>query len=227
MKREAMIEDLVCSIAQTMGGFWCKVCWFKIWGCHFESQMFYCVIFWWSNWKQDYGFYGGGGGGGGEGQGSRMYRSSQRGFNEFFMEPTTPPSNFRRKNGEDLPSEFSPGLLDLHSSDTELLPEVGIWHFNQISQLKMWKCILRLDFITSYVSAFLMCNAGMAISWQRLILMKWCCKSVYENLIMCVIMISSMPFFLSERDLSQLLFKILMAVCFACFSLHCLFLTFC
>lgn len=75
---------------------------------------------------QDYGFYGGGGGGGGEGQGSRMYRSSQRGFNEFFMEPTTPPSNFRRKNGEDLPSEFSPGLLDLHSSDTELLPEMPV-----------------------------------------------------------------------------------------------------
>ncbi|KAL5538018.1 hypothetical protein UlMin_045345 [Ulmus minor] len=68
---------------------------------------------------QDYGFYGGGGGG----QGSRMYRSGQRSFNEFYVEPSTPP---RRKNGEDSPNEFSPGLLDLHSFDTELLPEMPV-----------------------------------------------------------------------------------------------------
>ncbi|GMN37234.1 hypothetical protein TIFTF001_006639 [Ficus carica] len=74
--------------------------------------------------EEDYGFYGGGGGGGG--QGSRMYRNSQRGFNDFFTEPSTPPSNSRRKNGEDSPSEFSPGLLDLHSFDTELLPEMPV-----------------------------------------------------------------------------------------------------
>ncbi|KAF3450758.1 hypothetical protein FNV43_RR06847 [Rhamnella rubrinervis] len=71
---------------------------------------------------QDFGFYGGGGGG----QGSRMYRTAQRGYNEFFMEPSTPPSNSRKKNGEDSPSEFSPGLLDLHSFDTELLPEMPV-----------------------------------------------------------------------------------------------------
>ncbi|PON88463.1 Kinesin-like protein [Trema orientale] len=79
---------------------------------------------------QDFGFYGsvgGGGGGGGGGQGStRMYRSAQRGFNDFFMEPSTPPSNSRRKNGEDSPTEFSPGLLDLHSFDTELIPEMPV-----------------------------------------------------------------------------------------------------
>ncbi|CAL5439802.1 unnamed protein product [Camellia sinensis] len=77
---------------------------------------------------QDYGYYGGG-------QGSRMYRNAPRNFNggsEFFTEPSSPPVNSRpsgqRKNGEDpdSPSGFSPGLLDLHSFDTELLPEVDI-----------------------------------------------------------------------------------------------------
>ncbi|GMP34851.1 hypothetical protein CsSME_00007549 [Camellia sinensis var. sinensis] len=63
-----------------------------------------------------------------------MYRNGQRSFNggsEFFTEPLMPPINSRpsgqRKNSEDpeSPSGFSPGLLDLHSFDTELLPEVG------------------------------------------------------------------------------------------------------
>lgn len=61
-----------------------------------------------------------------------MYRTGQRGFNggnEFYTEPSTPPVSSRpssqRKSGEQLPNEFSPGLLDLHSFDTELLPEVG------------------------------------------------------------------------------------------------------
>lgn len=78
---------------------------------------------------QDYNFYGGGGGG----QGMRMYRNAQRsynGANEFYVEPSTPPVSSRpssqRKNGEDSPSEFSPGLLDLHSFDTELLPEIPV-----------------------------------------------------------------------------------------------------
>ncbi|XP_030970859.1 kinesin-like protein KIN-13B isoform X1 [Quercus lobata] len=89
--------------------------------------------------QQDYGFYGGGGGGG---QGSRMYRNAQRGFNggnEFLLEPSTPPgpgnSRSRKNNGggggggggEDSPGgDFSPGLLDLHSFDTELLPEMPV-----------------------------------------------------------------------------------------------------
>ena len=65
-----------------------------------------------------------------------MYRNAQRGLNggsDFFLEPSTPPpgnSRTRKSNGgggggEDSPGEFSPGLLDLHSFDTELLPEVG------------------------------------------------------------------------------------------------------
>ena len=57
------------------------------------------------------------------------------GGNEFYSEPSTPPLNSRsmgqRKTGEEQvsPSEFSPGLLDLHSLDTELLPEVGLLIF--------------------------------------------------------------------------------------------------
>lgn len=65
-----------------------------------------------------------------------MLRNSQRGFNgvnEYYMEPSTPPGNYRastqKKNGEDSPGDFSPGLLDLHSFDTELLPEVSIYRF--------------------------------------------------------------------------------------------------
>ncbi|KAG4211751.1 hypothetical protein ERO13_A02G086900v2 [Gossypium hirsutum] len=67
---------------------------------------------------QDYAFYGGGGGS----QGSRMYKNVQRGSNtgnDYFTEPTTPPFSSRPPSGE-----FSPGLLDLHSFDTELLPEI-------------------------------------------------------------------------------------------------------
>lgn len=77
---------------------------------------------------QDYGFYGGGGGG----QGSRTSRNAQRGINagnDYYMEPNTPPASSRtsnqRRNGDD-PSELSPGLLDLHSFDTELIPEMPV-----------------------------------------------------------------------------------------------------
>ncbi|KAJ8490965.1 hypothetical protein OPV22_012686 [Ensete ventricosum] len=63
---------------------------------------------------------------------SRMLRSMHKGMSgEFSMsgEPLTPPltsrSSSQRKNGEEVsPSELSPGILDLHSFDTELLPEV-------------------------------------------------------------------------------------------------------
>ncbi|GAV64486.1 Kinesin domain-containing protein [Cephalotus follicularis] len=75
---------------------------------------------------QDFNFYGGAGGGG---QGLRTYRNAQRGFtggNDFYAEPTTPPVSSRQKNGEDLQNDFSPGLLDLHSFDTELLPEMAV-----------------------------------------------------------------------------------------------------
>ncbi|XWS69879.1 hypothetical protein CRYUN_Cryun03dG0001800 [Craigia yunnanensis] len=62
--------------------------------------------------SQEFGFYGGG----------RMSKKSP--------EPGTPSvcsgsSSLRKNNDEYVsPSELSPGLLDLHSFDTELLPEV-------------------------------------------------------------------------------------------------------
>uniref|UniRef100_M4EEI2 Kinesin-like protein n=1 Tax=Brassica campestris TaxID=3711 RepID=M4EEI2_BRACM len=74
----------------------------------------------------DYGYYAGGGGQ----AATRGYhhQNAQRG-NDFFGEPTTPQYSSRpssqRKNTADE-SEFSPGLLDLHSFDTELLPEIPV-----------------------------------------------------------------------------------------------------
>lgn len=60
-----------------------------------------------------------------------MYRSmlGQRSFSggsDLFVEPLSPPGNPRRTNGEEQvsPNESSPGLLDLHSFDTELIPSV-------------------------------------------------------------------------------------------------------
>ncbi|RDY04745.1 Kinesin-like protein KIN-13B [Mucuna pruriens] len=68
---------------------------------------------------QDYNLYGGGG--------RIMYRNAQRSFNEYCMDPSTPPRSYAvKKNGDedDSPRDFSPGLLDLHSFDTELLPQM-------------------------------------------------------------------------------------------------------
>ncbi|KAJ4708432.1 Kinesin-like protein [Melia azedarach] len=64
--------------------------------------------------SQDFGLYGGG----------RMGRKSS--------DPTTPPyctrsSSLRKKVDDHVsPSELSPGLLDLHSFDTELLPQMPV-----------------------------------------------------------------------------------------------------
>ncbi|KMT00805.1 hypothetical protein BVRB_9g220810 [Beta vulgaris subsp. vulgaris] len=74
--------------------------------------------------QQDYGYYG---------QGTRGSRNGQRGYGsgngDYYTEPSTPPVNpsrISRKNSEGQISanEFSPGLLDLHSHDTELLTEM-------------------------------------------------------------------------------------------------------
>ncbi|CAJ2661252.1 kinesin-like protein KIN-13B isoform X2 [Trifolium pratense] len=67
-------------------------------------------------------------------QGGRMYRNVQRSYNgggsDYYMEPASPPDAFRasnlKMNGEDSTGDFSPGLLDLHSFDTELLPEIPV-----------------------------------------------------------------------------------------------------
>ncbi|CAH9052810.1 unnamed protein product [Cuscuta europaea] len=63
-------------------------------------------------------------------QGARVSRGSQRsGGSDLFPEPLTPPSDPRPASqwkNVDEPSEFSPGLLDLYSVDTELLPEIPV-----------------------------------------------------------------------------------------------------
>ncbi|EHA8589582.1 kinesin-like protein KIN-13B [Cocos nucifera] len=65
---------------------------------------------------------------------SRMLRSMQKGMSGESLlsaEPSTPPlssrSSSQRKNGDVVsPSELSPGILDIHSFDTELLPEMPV-----------------------------------------------------------------------------------------------------
>lgn len=56
-----------------------------------------------------------------------MYRPNRTNSGDLFAEPLTPPESFRRKNADEQasPSEYSPGLLDLHSSDSEFLTEVA------------------------------------------------------------------------------------------------------
>ncbi|CAH9122819.1 unnamed protein product [Cuscuta epithymum] len=71
---------------------------------------------------QDSGYYGGA-------QGSRAYmgpQSTYGGGSDKFLEPLMQLG--QRRSGEDqvLQNEFSPGLLDLHSLDTELLPEFPV-----------------------------------------------------------------------------------------------------
>ncbi|KAL7600154.1 hypothetical protein Lser_V15G25229 [Lactuca serriola] len=81
--------------------------------------------------SQDFGYYGGGGGG----QGSRMYNNNRNigtqrslsGGSDLFAEPLTPPGRQKKHGGAvDDPNGFSPGLLDLHSFDTELISEVPV-----------------------------------------------------------------------------------------------------
>ncbi|KAG6428972.1 hypothetical protein SASPL_107011 [Salvia splendens] len=74
---------------------------------------------------QDFGYNKGGG------HGSGLYRSLQgqrsyTGSSDLFSEPLSPPGNLGRQNveGQNSPNEYSPGLLDLHAFDTELLTTV-------------------------------------------------------------------------------------------------------
>ncbi|KAI3803409.1 hypothetical protein L1987_31560 [Smallanthus sonchifolius] len=84
-----------------------------------------------ANTSSDFGYYGGGGGG----QGSRMYNSNRSigtqrslsGGSDLFTE-LTPPRQKKHGGGGggDDANGFSPGLLDLHSFDTELISEVPV-----------------------------------------------------------------------------------------------------
>ncbi|XP_023760274.1 kinesin-like protein KIN-13B isoform X2 [Lactuca sativa] len=68
---------------------------------------------------QDFGFYGNN-----DVEGSRINRNSQR--NADVLTPGSRSSSFTKYGGVEQvsPNEFSPGLLDLHSFDTELLTDV-------------------------------------------------------------------------------------------------------
>jgi len=64
---------------------------------------------------------------------SRMYKTNRaaNGGVELYSEPSTPPvysrsSSQKNVDGRLSPSELSPGILDLHSIDTELLPEASV-----------------------------------------------------------------------------------------------------
>ncbi|CAH1439280.1 unnamed protein product [Lactuca virosa] len=79
--------------------------------------------------SMDFGYYNGNGA-----QDSRMYNNSRNistqmsvtGGTNLFTEPFSPPARHKKLGGGggDDPSDFSPGLLDLHSHDTELISEV-------------------------------------------------------------------------------------------------------
>ncbi|XP_021741539.1 kinesin-like protein KIN-13B [Chenopodium quinoa] len=89
-----------------------------------------------ANLPQDYGFYGGEGG-------SKWNRNLQRGNSglEFPLDPPSPLNSSRssslRKTGDDggLLNEISPGLLDIHSFDTELIPEMPARNLYDVSSL--------------------------------------------------------------------------------------------
>ncbi|XP_071691981.1 kinesin-like protein KIN-13B isoform X1 [Rutidosis leptorrhynchoides] len=78
--------------------------------------------------QQDFGYYGG--------QGGKMYNNNRNvgvqrtssGSSDLFAEPLTPPGRQKKPvgNGGDDPNGFSPGLLDLHSFDTELISEMPV-----------------------------------------------------------------------------------------------------
>ncbi|KAH9300441.1 hypothetical protein KI387_012024, partial [Taxus chinensis] len=73
---------------------------------------------------------------------SRMFKTSRsvNGSVELFSEPSTPPvysrsSSQRNMEGGLSPGEMSPGIFDLHSIDTELLPEDSISSLHDSSSL--------------------------------------------------------------------------------------------
>lgn len=57
-----------------------------------------------------------------------MYNNRSVGTQNLFDEPLTPPRQKKHGgSGGDEHNGFSPGLLDLHSFDTELISEVGLF----------------------------------------------------------------------------------------------------
>ncbi|CAH9066280.1 unnamed protein product [Cuscuta epithymum] len=87
-------------------------------------------------------------------QGSKVSRGSQRsGGSDLFPEPLTPPSDPRPASqwkNVDEHSEFSPGLLDLYSVDTELLPEIPVADHNGGPSVRHFAQGKSLDDLESY-----------------------------------------------------------------------------
>ncbi|XP_031099110.1 kinesin-like protein KIN-13B [Ipomoea triloba] len=120
---------------------------------------------------QDFGFYGNNGGGQGSKLGRNMPRSVNGGSNE---DASTPPacsrSSSMRKNGslEGMsPNELSPGLLDLHSFDTELISEVPS-NYNGFS-LKQPLAARSFDDSDPYISTNKLGNGGRGLADNNLL----------------------------------------------------------
>ncbi|XP_071716190.1 kinesin-like protein KIN-13B isoform X2 [Rutidosis leptorrhynchoides] len=81
-----------------------------------------------NTYSSDFGYYGAVGGGG---QVGRMYDNKNNrnfGASDLFVEPLTPPGRQEKHfgSGSDDRNGFSPGLLDIHSFDTELISEMPV-----------------------------------------------------------------------------------------------------
>ncbi|CAI8594077.1 unnamed protein product [Vicia faba] len=72
---------------------------------------------------------------------------------DYYMEPDSPPDAYRastlKLSGEDSTGDFSPGLLDLHSFDTELLTEIPTYDAYESNSLY---CGRRFDNSEPYMS---------------------------------------------------------------------------
>nr|GMD78791.1 kinesin-like protein KIN-13B [Ipomoea batatas] len=120
---------------------------------------------------QDFGFYGNNVGGQGSKLGRNMPRSVNGGSNE---DASTPPacsrSSSMRKNGslEGMsPNELSPGLLDLHSFDTELISEVPS-NYNGFA-LKQPLVARSFDNSDPYISTNKLGNGGRGLADNNLL----------------------------------------------------------
>nr|GME01020.1 kinesin-like protein KIN-13B isoform X1 [Ipomoea batatas] len=122
---------------------------------------------------QDFGFYGNNVGGQGSKLGRNMPRSVNGGSNE---DASTPPacsrSSSMRKNGslEGMsPNELSPGLLDLHSFDTELISELQVPSNYNGFALKQPLVARSFDNSDPYISTNKLGNGGRGLADNNLL----------------------------------------------------------
>ncbi|XAR66988.1 Plus-end-directed kinesin ATPase [Bertholletia excelsa] len=121
---------------------------------------------------QDFGFLGNNGGV----QGSRLSRNLQRSVSGGGSEvdPSTPSacsrsSSMRKTGGEEhvSPSELSPGLLDLHSFDTELLTEVP--HLYNGSAFNHFVSSGSFDDSETYITTNKLANGSRGVSESNML----------------------------------------------------------